>query len=130
MYKRHNYEFKRHAFRLISLQCVLFFSLVYAVVGFYCVALVSTCILSESTYLEAGDYNDFCTQIFIVKNVFQDQASLIYMAFIVAELLPFVFFFSLNDPHDCFQCLGKDPDRRYSVFQLTRYEKLIRKHQV
>lgn len=72
MYKRHNYEFKRHALRLISLQCVLLFSLVYAVIGFYSVTLVSTCILSESYYLEPGEYNDFCSQIFIVKNVFQD----------------------------------------------------------
>ena len=128
MFKRHKYEYKRHAVRLISLQCIILFSLTYAVIGFYSVTLVSACLSSETNYLEAGERNDFCVMVFTITNVSPRQASLTYLCFIIAELLPFVFFFSLNDPHDCFSCLGKDPDRRYSVFQLTRRENLIREH--
>ena len=34
-------------------------------------------------------------------------------------MLPLIAYFWLNDPHDCYTCLGKDPDRIYSRFQLT-----------
>ena len=59
-----------------------------------------------------------------------EKSSVTYLAFIVAELVPFVSYFWLNEPHDCFRCLGKDPDRRFSIFQLTRWENLMREHKV
>ena len=37
-------------------------------------------------------------------------------------LLPIVAFLILNDPHDCFRCLGKDPDRIFSISQFTKLE--------
>ena len=40
-------------------------------------------------------------------------------------LLPVVAFLLLNDPHDCFRCLGKDPDR---VFSIQQYSKIELKH--
>jgi len=51
-----------------------------------------------------------------VSYVKPERAKLTYLGFIVAELLPFVFYFAFNKPHDCFKCLGKDPDRRFSIF--------------
>ena len=42
-------------------------------------------------------------------------------------LLPVLVFFIFDDPHDCFTCLGKDPDRIYSSFQLTLEERIRRK---
>ena len=34
-------------------------------------------------------------------------------------MLPVVTYFMLNEPHDCYMCYGKDPDRVYSSFQLS-----------
>ena len=41
-------------------------------------------------------------------------------------LLPVFIFMILNDPHDCYKCLGKDPDRVYSRFQLNLMERTRR----
>ena len=36
-------------------------------------------------------------------------------------------FLAFDDPHDCFKCFGKDPDRNYSKFQLTKEECAMRR---
>ena len=41
-------------------------------------------------------------------------------------LIPVLSFFALDRPHDCYTCLGKDPDRIYSSFQLTFEERARR----
>ena len=41
-------------------------------------------------------------------------------------LLPVLTFYVLDAPHDCFACLGKDPDRIYSIFQLTTEQRTRR----
>ena len=41
-------------------------------------------------------------------------------------LIPVIVFVVLDEPHDCFVCLGKDPERVYSIFQLKREEKYER----
>ena len=38
------------------------------------------------------------------------------MSYSFVYLIPVLTFFALNKPHDCFSCLGKDPDRIYSTF--------------
>lgn len=115
---------------MTSLQLVILFSLLYAIVGFYIVTTVSTCIRSESNYVETDKIADFCTGVQQLTSFTPEETSITYVSFITAELLPFLFFFALNDPHDCFQCLGKDPERRYSVFQLTQRENMLREHMV
>eukprot|EP00353_Schmidingerella_taraikaensis_P011285 CAMPEP_0185590058 /NCGR_PEP_ID=MMETSP0434-20130131/59349_1 /TAXON_ID=626734 ORGANISM="Favella taraikaensis, Strain Fe Narragansett Bay" /NCGR_SAMPLE_ID=MMETSP0434 /ASSEMBLY_ACC=CAM_ASM_000379 /LENGTH=77 /DNA_ID=CAMNT_0028213933 /DNA_START=231 /DNA_END=464 /DNA_ORIENTATION=- len=40
-------------------------------------------------------------------------------------LFPILVFFALNEPHDCYECLGKDPDRIYSSFQMTFEERAL-----
>ena len=131
MRKLHRYEYHQHACRLIGLQVAIIISLSYAVLGFYSVTLAAGCVWSESKYLpdEMTQHasNDICFSIFNING--SPTPPLTYLGFIVAELLPFVFYFWLNNPHDCFHCVGKDPDRRFSVFQLTRRELLIREHQ-
>jgi len=42
------------------------------------------------------------------------------------SFIPFAMFLLLKDPHDCFKCLGKDPDRVFSKFQLTKAEQQFR----
>ena len=41
-------------------------------------------------------------------------------------LFPVFTFLILNNPHDCYECLSKNPDRIYSRFQLT-YEERARR---
>ena len=41
-------------------------------------------------------------------------------------MIPILAYFWLNEPHDCYVCLGKDPDRIYSSFQLTLEERARR----
>ena len=53
--------------------------------------------------------------------------SLMFLCTTVVELIPFLMFFLLDRPHDCFVCLGKDPDRIYSIFQLKTEERIERK---
>ena len=48
-------------------------------------------------------------------------------------MLPIIAFLlsnTLYPPHDCFKCFGKDPERRYSVYQYTKEEHDIRKEQI
>ena len=42
-------------------------------------------------------------------------------------MLPMLTFFWLNEPHDCYVCLGKDPERLYSRFQLTLEDRAKRR---
>ena len=42
-------------------------------------------------------------------------------------MTPVLFLFLLDQPHDCFKCFGKDPDRIFSSYQLTLEEKARRK---
>ena len=42
-------------------------------------------------------------------------------------MLPVIMFLAFDDPHDCFKCFGKDPDRNYSKFQLTKEECAMRR---
>ena len=130
MHKLHRYEYKLHSCKLIGLQCANLFSIAYAAMGFYSVTLIASCVLSEREYTQhAKEQTDFCFFIYFSGSHFSPgEASVTYLVFILAELVPFISYLWLNEPHDCFRCLGKDPDRRYSIFQLTRRESLMREH--
>jgi len=53
--------------------------------------------------------------------------TIMYCGYNILELIPFLVFYFLDHPHDCFRCLGKDPDRIYSGLQLTKCERAERK---
>ena len=68
------------------------------------------------------DDNSLCQCIFDIKlklvndDNFQVYNSAGYAAYSFLLLLPVLVFFGFDDPHDCFVCFGKDPDRKYSRF--------------
>lgn len=72
-----------------------------------------------------------CEYIFhSALKVFSNENSVVptSMLIVIAQyLVPVVFFLLIDKPHDCFQCLGKDPDRIYSSFQLKKSERIARK---
>ena len=133
MRQLHRFEYSRHVCSTLSLHLAQVFSIAYGIIGFFALTLTSACVESEMSYLDVHDLpaHDICSDFFTsARSLTPDRACATYLGFILAELLPFVFYFWLNEPHDCFQCLGKDPDRRFSIFQLTRRENLIRQLQV
>ena len=74
------------------------------------------------------DYNEgLCDHIIEYYTVFYDQddiettqvingMSIGKALEIILILLPTITFLAFDDPHDCFKCFGKDPDRNYSRY--------------
>ena len=120
MFDLHDFEFKRHACRTILLSSSILLSILSTLFGFYFVIVVSSCLIAQE-HMGVDHKLDLCFHIFPV-DMNPNLSARLYFWFILFELLPFIFYFTLNRPHDCFICLGKDPDRRFSKFQLTRTE--------
>ena len=79
---------------------------------------------------DGSDDNSLCNLISKLIGDYIGDPRLHTYAYAIMQsllLLPINVFFAFNDPHDCFVCLGKDPDRKYSRFQLTREECARRK---
>ena len=68
------------------------------------------------------------TQVFNPFNAHQFYITYSTTAFLF--LIPFFIFLAFNKPHDCFKCLGKDPERRYSIFQFNKFEREQRRMSV
>ena len=120
MYNLHAFEFNRHASRTILLSSSILIAIVSSLFGFYFTIVVSSCLIAQEN-MGVENKLDLCFNIFPV-DMNPNLSATLYFWFILFELLPFIFYFTLNRPHDCFRCLGKDPDRRFSKFQLTREE--------
>ena len=65
---------------------------------------------------------------YVLGNRYYERFSLVEWCSNLIHLLPIVAFLALNEPHDCYTCLGKDPDRIFSQFQLTIDERKNRKY--
>ena len=120
MYQSHRYEFKRHIVPFSVLSVAVIASLLSSLSGYYFITIVSGCLITQ-THMGIEQSVELCLGIFKIKPD-ANLSTKLYFLYIMFELLPFIFFFILNKPHDCFICLGKDPNRRFSMFQLTREE--------
>ena len=114
MYRLHRYEFKRHVARFTVLTVAILLSLMSMLFWFYFITVVSSCMVTQDR-MGASEKVDLCFDIFSVEMSANMSAEL-YFWFIMFELLPFIFYFILKEPHDCFTCVGKDPERRFSKF--------------
>ena len=90
------------------------------VMGFWQLICVKAKQLGNLAMYEKGDSSDnFCAEIdkstinWARSSLEFSQLQLMYD---LTVLLPVVTFLLFDDPHDCFACLGKDPDRIYSSF--------------
>ena len=128
MYRYHRLEFYNHRKRIIALlfttSASLLLLFIFAVMGFYltfCMAEISEMHVGEDGDKEAafesdgicGWYTDGFENVLLSDNSKQ-YLSLMFFLTIAIELVPLLAFFALDQPHDCFVCLGKDPDRIYS----------------
>ena len=114
MYKRHRLEFRKHACQQIT--CVAATALCITTLLYDDIIwfLSYTCKIPFQK-LEDGE---FCQKLdkFIFNPNFGTKT--IGGIFFVSGsmLLPCWSYFIFNSPHDCFKCLGKDPQRNYSKF--------------
>ena len=142
MYKSHRYEFNRHIKRKLTQFIATIISLLF-VIGFE-VALFYSSICQQS-FLKSNTTNEkafysptslsyqggggFCTYFMEYFVKFFDEENNVGMIFWLVDFaifIPIITFFIFDNPHDCFVCLGKDPDRRYSIHQLKVEEKVKR----
>ena len=68
----------------------------------------------------------WCHLVFGFMNQYSDPAWS-WLQTCLVDLPVFWAFFLLDNPHDCFRCLGKDPDRIFSITQYTSYDLLLLK---
>ena len=103
MQKIHNFEFNLHRTKyllitgcfLLLLACELFIQIFYFNFG-----------MNSSTGLK-----------FMKDNLWQ-----VIIFSTAIEILPYLIFLIVTtyyQPHDCFRCFGKDPDRKFSTYQFT-----------
>ena len=119
MFHKHDLAFKRHAPRLIPLILITMAAIV---------------IVSSYTFIDFSFY--FCFNVLkddFSKGFCRRQADRYFHRheylsnlLIFFRVLPIIAFLVLNWPHDCYRCLGKDPDRIFSIYQLTEREAMLR----
>ena len=81
-------------------------------------------------YIPGVDDGSICSKVintFILDVTTLNGAARYSLYFNLMTILPVIVFFLLNEPHDCFTCLGKNPDHIYSIYQFTLEERAIRK---
>ena len=68
----------------------------------------------------------FCNDVFWFVKLYTNETYLFLHTFMI-DLPVFWAFFIFDRPHDCFVCLGKDPDRIFSITQYSESERLMLK---
>ena len=115
MYRKHKLAFKNHVLRMLLLAALTAIPILI-LIGIHFVRASST------LCREYGDENSFCHKIQSWANVGGKDFLTYFAVLLLLELVPICAFLSLNNPHDCFKCLGKDPDRKFSLYQLSDHE--------
>lgn len=132
MYYFHRHEFYIHYKRvgsiLITTMASMALLFVFVAMGFY----LARC---SSLAFEVGDaheafYSDGESEVnqgicgFFIDGLLrvlsslncQRNVTLLYFLASFVEMVPILVFLLLDEPHDCFECFGKDPERIYSIF--------------
>ena len=134
IYQSHRMAFKSHVKSLLGLYAATMFTLSLLMFEQFIICGLSLCkagrlepmygTMSPEIY---EDYNSVCNYFGKINEPSQDFIAMFQLISTVTLLLPIFVYFCLNDPHDCFICLGKDPDRIYSIFQLSWEDRERRK---
>ena len=118
MFRRHNLAFRNHAPRLVPLTFLTLGAILYVGTQTFNVASFFFCVDVISK-----PFGSFCTH---QANTFFARGRGTSNLLIFMRIVPMISFLLLNKPHDCYRCLGKDPDRIFSIHQLTERETMIR----
>ena len=128
MYKCHRFEFYKHYKKKVGLLIATLLAMSFMILLIIIAFNLTFCISQEEELNQGAFYvvegrsseggycsfwaNGFDEMIRDPEN--KRSITLIYLFYNVLELTPFIAFYALENPHDCFVCLGKDPDRLYS----------------
>ena len=139
MYRRRRFEFQVHIRRMLTLYIATMIGVSILVVYTIYSQILAVCVLASNNQLDvseafydADDPRGICK---IVIETFETNTSFSllrnYSAWVTLidmfMLMPMIGYLFCNEPHDCFVCIGRDPDRAYSMFQLTVAERVERK---
>ena len=124
MYVEHRLEFRKH---ICNLTCLHLMTLVALVNMIYASVLwqgIWMCKIEQDKFQGVDlDEDSICVKYLNVKYREADVYSMLsWVQNIILELFPIWSFLLFYKPHDCFRCLGKDPDRIFSSFQLNKAE--------
>lgn len=131
MYKNHRMVFKSHAKTLFSQATAILISSLIVFTFSYTNVLLNSCLINEGApnFFEyyKFDRGGVCNKVYSVYFFLYSKKSgiIIQLMFeLILSLVPISIFLLTQKPHDCFMCLGRDPDScAYSVFQTNFIQK-------
>ena len=139
MYTHHRFEFYTHAKRMIALYLATMLSCASVFFAFAVGTYGAVCLAAAGSFFPDWDkaaYYDpdspdpgMCSYVATqAQDAFTGAAyPTILLVFDLFLLIPVLTFLLFDNPHDCFVCLGKDPERIYSIYQLKKQERKERK---
>lgn len=122
-----NYEYQRHWRRVLTQSLLWIVSLSFMSLVAYLFCFESACLMTSVKFNLVSENNSRCGKLrYQMLHVYQDNAWLptIVQFATVAPVLIFYVFISMNPPHDCYECFNRLPNTRYSIFQLTKAQRL------
>jgi len=139
MYQYHRFEYANHSKNIIALLLATYFSQVLLLVFCFFSFTLLWCLAGnneeypESRPFYSQDDDHYCGffvagfNSLVASKSRKSILTSVFLSINVIEMTPFLAFYLLDRPHDCFVCLGRDPDRIYSQMQLTLAERVQRK---
>lgn len=133
MYKHHRFEFKNHIKPMLLLFMATEISVICQLEQLWFQLYHSYCSngdLKDNEAVLAKGEEGLCNYFYSELDEKVDDPHWVagvleWSTFMI--LLPVTLFLLFDNPHDCFVCLGKDPDRIYSIFQLSKEVRVKRK---
>ena len=107
MFWRHNLAFRNHAPRLMPLAF-----LTLGAISFVGTFTFTTASFNFCVDFVGEPFGSFCTH---QAKTFFARGRGTSNFIILMRTVPMISFLLLNKPHDCYRCLGKDPDRIFSI---------------
>jgi hypothetical protein len=125
MSNNHKLVFKSHAKKYLAQGLTILISSIFLFVYSYSNVMLNCCFISEGVkdflLQEKQESGGVCDIIYSVYFELYTRKSgvIVQLAFeLLLSLIPVTIFLFTQNPHDCFVCLGKDPDTSaYSIFQ-------------
>ena len=125
MFNNHKLVFKSHSKKYLAQGITILISSIFLFAYSYANTLLNSCVISEGIIdflvSEKKETGGVCDIIYSVYFELYTRKSgvIIQLAFeLLLSLIPVTIFLITQIPHDCFVCLGKDPNTSaYSIFQ-------------
>ena len=138
MYWYRRFEFQLHIKRMLALYFATMLSVAVFTVFDYMGIMVSFCFFggkeAQHDAFFSKEDQGICDKLadFLIFYRFRINAPTINAQTLTVFLegliiLPVAVYLLTNEPHDCFVCLNKDPDRAYSIYQMTTDDKIKRR---